>query len=859
MAAGVQETRAFKNAIKPFEDRNFLQAEKWLSEFLQKYPNSEFKAEAILFQGKSEFYQSNFVAAVDLLQAHLPEAGLLADQYHYWIAESRFQSGQYDAAAQAYRQIIQTYPDSSLALEAAYNEALSAFRLLQYSRVAELLGSTNSVFTKLAAESPANPTTIEGQLLLADAMFRLKQNVACAERLRKLEGKPLSASQKLRQQYLLCRVQLAQGQLEAALTASSNVLQSSTANLPAEWIIELSRVQGEVLEKLKRLPEAVAAYERNLTIENAPAGTRRQALFRIIELTLAQKKPEEAIARLEKFIEQRTNDTSLDLAFFTLGELRLQQFLNPTNSRADTLTSSNLLQGAVTSFDRVIVEYPQSELLGKTFLYRGWCGWVASNYQSAATDFSEAVSRLPRSDDQAIARFKLADCQYQQRDLSKAIENYNQLIRDHADSASITNSLFDQALYQIVRAGLAINDVDSASAALSKILQWYPNSGFTERSVLLFGQDLNRKRSPREARELLENFASKAAGSKLTPQVQLAIARTYTQEKNWKEALAAYEEWSLTFTNNPLLPEAEFSRALTVAHAGQETNAFGLFTNFLARFPTNNFAPLAQNWIADFYFNRDEFALAEQNYQLVDKYGPSLELSCQSRLAAGLAAVKRAGDKSGYEQAAKYFLNLINDKNTPEHFVSESYFALGDTYFDIFIAETNKFSPDATNYFEGAVSAFSQLIKDTSTNAISALALGRRGDCLLQWARIKADDAKLKLAFTDYTNLIAMTTVDVSTRAQAQVGAAKITEIQGAIDDAWGRYMQVVYDAEAGEFDPVWVREAAVAAARISENRSKWDQAISIYRRTMAVLPALKPTLEKKIASARLHSESVQP
>ena len=563
--------------------------------------------------------------------------------------------------------------------------------------------------------------------------------------------------------------------------------------------------------------------------------------------------------RLEKFIEQRTNDASLDLAFFTLGELRLKQFFDQTNSPADPSVSSNLLRAAETNFERVIVDFPQSELLGKTFLYRGWCGWASSNYQTAAANFSEAVSRLPQSDDQAIARFKLADCQYQQREFSKAIDNYNQLLREHAQSGSITNSLFDQALYQIVRAGLVINDIDSASAALSRILQWYPNSGFTERSVLLFGQDLNRKRSPAEARELLANFASKAPGSKLLPQVQLAIARTYAQEKQWDEALVAYEKWSITFTNHPLVPEAEFSRALTVAHAGSETNAFGLFTNFLARFPTNSFAPLAQNWIGDFYFNRDEFALAEQNYQLVEKYGPSLQLSCQAQLAAGLAAVKRAGDKSGYEQAAKYFLNLINNKNTPERFVSESYFALGDTYFDIFIAETNKFSPDATNYFEGAVSAFSQLIKDTSTNAISALALGRRGDCLFQWARTKADDSKLTLAFADYTNLLATVNIDISTRAQAQVGAAKIMEAQGANDAAWAGYMQVVYDAEAGEFDPVWVREAAVAAARLSENRGKWDQAISIYRRTMAVLPALKPTLEKKIASARLHTESVQP
>ena len=186
------------------------------------------------------------------MQTHLPEAGPFSDQYHYWIAESYFQSGKFEAAAREYHQILEVYPGSSLGLEAAYNEALCAFRLSQWARVAELLGSTNSIFSKLASAKPIDATTIEGRLLLADALFRLKQNAACAERLRQLEGQPLSASQNLRQQYLLCRVQLAQGQLESALIASSNVLQNSTADLPTEWIVEVARVQGEVFEKLNR-------------------------------------------------------------------------------------------------------------------------------------------------------------------------------------------------------------------------------------------------------------------------------------------------------------------------------------------------------------------------------------------------------------------------------------------------------------------------------------------------------------------------------------------------------------------------------------------------------------------------------
>ena len=57
----------------------------------------------------------------------------------------------------------------------------------------------------------------------------------------------------------------------------------------------------------------------------------------------------------------------------------------------------------------------QRALAGKAHLNRGWCFWLATNYPASLLDFKKAVELLPRSEDLAVARFKLGDALFQRR------------------------------------------------------------------------------------------------------------------------------------------------------------------------------------------------------------------------------------------------------------------------------------------------------------------------------------------------------------------------------------------------------------------------------------------------------------
>src|SRR5438093_3760244 len=80
-AASSAENRAFRAAKNAFDDHQWEFAEGKFATFAEKYPKSEYRAAAILFQGQAQVEQHKLAQAIALLEARAGDAGGLADQY----------------------------------------------------------------------------------------------------------------------------------------------------------------------------------------------------------------------------------------------------------------------------------------------------------------------------------------------------------------------------------------------------------------------------------------------------------------------------------------------------------------------------------------------------------------------------------------------------------------------------------------------------------------------------------------------------------------------------------------------------------------------------------------------------------
>jgi TolA-binding protein len=863
-------TNRYDVALRLFETAAYDLAEKELAAFIASNPNAPQVPAAILFQAQARYQLRNPEGALALLHAGQTAAGPLADQYAYWMGEALFQKGQFADAAQAFAKMLADFPNSSKRLEAAVGEAFAQFQVGDLRRTADLLRQPEGAFQVAAQKRPDDELTVRGLLLHGEASLALKEYRAGEEALKPLEGRALRQELDWQRQYLLARLQAGGQQVDASLATLTGLvahLAASTNSPAAALKAEVRALQGDLLERAGQPDGAAKAYEQNLD-PATPAPRRLEAAQHLVRLALAAGRDAEATARLETFLRQAPGDGSADALRLTLGELRLKQYY--ATAEAERASVTNLLDQARLQFS-TIISNAQTPLLGVAHLNRAWCAWEASRQgtllpriEEAVPDFQAAVERLPAGESKAVARFKLADCQFLLGQLAPATTNYWHVVTNSAVSGVVTNGLVRDALYQITRAAIQAGDLDTASRAVERLVVGLNDGGAGERGLLLFGQAVSRLRTPAEGRQVFADWLKRFPESPLAPEVGLAVIRTYQHEGNWGEAAAECARWLARHSDHALRPWAEFERARATARLGQDAQAFALFTNFTARFPTDARAPWAQQWVADYHFNHQRYDQAELDYQKLfqSTNWPVSELTYLARLNAGRAAYHR----QGYSAARGYYTNLLNDPTCPASLQPEVWFELGNTLMeDKPAGSTNLLA----NYVE-AIAAYSKIPQGFTNSPFAPLAWGQIGDCQLQLG--SADPRQYDLALESYRTALKAEIADVTSRSAAQVGLATVLQRKAEtapaadrlvlIREAQNAYLAVVTGAvlRAGEVsDALWVARAAEAGARLAEQEKWWDEAIRLNQKLLEVAPQLQETWEARLDRIRRLKEAAAP
>ena len=854
LAASAREDRAYATAASAFQDGMWSRAEVEFAQFAEKYPKSERVAEAVLIQAEADIKQGKCLQAAKLLAANEPQAGKLADQYVYWLGEAQFQNGDYAAAATTFARLVRDFAGSNRRLDAAVNEAAARARLGQWPQASSLLLAPAGTFQTEVKKNPTDERVVRGQLLLAEALLRQNQLNEATGVLNSLASQKLTPELNWQQVQLLCRVQLASGDTNAALVATTNLIRLADLTGQTEMRAKSVVEQGGILEGMGRTGDAMVVYQENLST-NVPVAWQRQAILKIAELAATQRRFSEAAQSLKQFLKQFPDSPAADVALLTLGELRLKEYI------AQPAVATNGLQEAEAQFDQFLKTYKNSALTGKAYLDQGWCFWEAGKIPESLAAFKTAAQTLPPSVDLAVARFKTGDALFAQGDFSGARENYEAVANDFTNLPDVRETVGAQALYQTLRACLALKDVAGASNALARILKIYPTSNLTDKSILLVGEGLADIGQPSSARALFLKFEELSPTNSLRPELELALARTYEQESSWPDAIGIYDRWVERYTNDTrLLPQVEYARAWANFQAKRETNAFGLFTNFVAQFSTNSWAPVAQWWIGDYYFGTGtNYVDAEKNYELLFQNWPdSTNLAYAACMMAGRAALAR----QGYSDAIGYFTKLTSDTNCPPDVVVQALFAYGGA---LMLLPSDDTSYPLAN-FEKAIQVFKAINQTYPQSEQAALAWGEIGDCDLQLAGQPQGARFYDDATNAYAQVINSPLAKATARSQAQWGIGLVFEKRAAqttgqaqtllLQRALENYLDVLYGNNLHDDEPAdsfWVKKAGLQAAGVAETLGEWTQAVNVYRRLEELLPPLHDLIEKKIGNAQGH------
>ena len=834
---------AFDVAKRFFRNENYASAIERLEAFSLQYPDSLLKPEAVLMENQARFQLGQFEGVVTELQGGLSAAGTWSDRYLFWIGEAQFALGQFAKSAEAYGLLIENYPESVRALEAALGQAQAYYQLDELKQLIATLEPADGPFQKSANATPTAELVIDGRLLLANAYFELRELGAARLLLENLSDEGLSPERFWQKYHLLASVYLAEKSLDQALSGATNLVQLARGIADPVFTARSADFHGDVLRQMEKPDEAILVYEQNLTT-NAPVDWRRSALLKIADVYVEGDRLSNAVQRLERFFIQHPNDPATGLSHMTLGELRLRQFYSlPEAGRPK---STNLLSEAVGHFDVVLQSGSDKDLMGKSWAGRGWALWEwgtlsgrAFQIKAAGDAFTNAVHELPRSREQAVAQFKVADCLFLGSEHASAISNYWAAINITTNTVGRDDRLVDRALYQIVRAGVVRLDLPSAGQAVSNLLEWFPNSFYSDRSMLLYGQSLNRQGKPSEAREVLASFAKAFPQSSLLAETHLAVARTHVMDGSWVSSILEYDRWVTNYPTHKALSQAEFDRAWLNHQAGNSAKAFQLFTNYIERYPTNRLAPLAQKWIADFHFQSGKFAEAELGYRLLFENTNLLELAGNLAWEARLSAGRSAFFRQNHGVAETLLTAVVNATNAPLEEVARAEFYLGDV-----AAEQTSRTP--TNLVE-AVNHYQRVAREMTNSPLNAAAWGRLGDCHLQLG-------ELGQASAAYQAVTELPGADVTTRSQAKLGLARVlveqadaagetAESERILEQALDHCREIVFGGNlrsANEkMDPYWVKEAGLMAGRLAKRLGQAEQEKKLYTRLAEELPTM--------------------
>jgi outer membrane protein assembly factor BamD (BamD/ComL family) len=854
------EKRAFNSATKALAGANWQEAEKWYAELIEKFPESEYVPQAIVGQAQALIEQKKFIRGIDLLNKHQVEAAKLPDQFLFWKAEAMFRSTNYAEAAVAFGKAAayETFPRR---LEAAVSEATAQSKLGEWGKAAALLKKPDGSFQLAARGNLDNEWAARGFLLLAEAQLQLRNYPDAESALQLIKGGQLPPEVNWQKQYLQCRAALGAARAAEALSSSTNLLSLAEGAGRADLIAESVEFRGGVLELLGQTNDAVATFTRNLT--NAPAERQREAIAKIVQMTSAQNRPEFAVQLLEQYLILSTNapatNSAVPDALLSLGELHLKQHVDaldelPENGRASVRPkNTNHLFQALANFDRLIKSFPASPRVGKAQLDRGWCFWSEGKVAEGADAFRAAVGRLSGSEDLAIARFKLADAYFVQKDYTNALQHYRASLEVARSWPKLKDALSSQSLYQILRSSLELKNMPEATNAMRTILDSYPQSAVADRSVLLVAQGFSDLNDPANAQSCFQIFSSLYPTSELRPEVDLALARVAEQKLEWTNAIVRYDSWLGTYSSNRFRPQVEFYRAMASIHVGNETNAVTTLKNFVAQYPTNELAPLAQWSVAAFYYDAANYKDAEINFKKIFWELPPSSLALEARMMAGRSAFRN----ESYDEAIFHFTNLTSNPNCPSNLWIEATLARGCTVMRAKPGVTNRLDD-----YQQAKAIFSTIGQRYPDTEAAVLAKGEIAKCMFQLA--SQEPAYYFEAITNYQQVMESPRANISTRSGARIGLGLALENSAALkagtekidllEQARENYLAVVYlkNLREGETaDAFWVGEAAQRAITLlTESFDDWQRAINLCRTlaTSEELPMLQPVFQRKLA-----------
>jgi len=526
-----------------------------------------------------------------------PSDSRLRGEALFWSADSHYQIQNYGPASQQYSRFIQENPDHELVGAAKYGLGWSYFMMGDFANAIEpfldfkenyeppsialypydtdvqlriadshfALGDYREAMEYYNMAVGAEPGGDYAMFQIANSYYRMNRNFeAVTEFRRVLRIYPFSSLRE-QAQYNIAYIYLNTGNYDQAISEFRTVIQRYPNT---EWAARSQYNIGDAYYNAGDYVEAIYAYSE--VLENYPRSNYiLEAIDGIQYAQLSGGDSDSSTNILEEFLSRNPTTETAD-------QLRYRQ--------AENRYQAGDYNAAVEEFRQYIRITNRDNLLPEAYYNLADSYLRTNNRDQAVESFLTIVEEFPETERAALSLSRLGELEYEAGEYSSSMDYYLAL-RDKG------SRYHQQAYLGMGAASIAMGNLQRAREYYSNVLEASPENDSANLGLanVLFAE--NRFSQAREIYRQVAGRSTTVDGA----EAQFMLGRTYQQERNHVEALAAYARVSVLFeAYNDWVAEAKYRSAEIHILQGNRGQAINTLNEVTENYPDTEAAVRAR-------------------------------------------------------------------------------------------------------------------------------------------------------------------------------------------------------------------------------------------------------------------------
>ena len=779
------------NIKASLDDGFFALAEQQARGVLRGEPDGEARREATLLLAHALWGQKRYSELLDLLERADGHAGFV-----YWRARAQSDLKQYDAALQTLGE-----GEGSMA-GSAY--APAAMRLKGHiEHVTGSLDAAEATFLQFSARYADHPERIENLFDLAEVYIdrqKILDAIGVYEALVQEPNAPAAQRAQLKLAHLLY-----QSDAKENKAAARSLLVELATNKTTRLAYRIDAyVDLAALEERADRREAASEALQKAVLLSPDARQRVPVKLALARMLLREGDTLAALKLLEECRAEVPNE-------ILAAELQLE--------KANALMQAGRYREAAEAYQVYLDVAADEEGRARAYFGRGLVLWELERYAEAAAALDKAAKGPTTPDERANAVFKAGDAFYRAGNFADAEKRYRAFVDDFPGHSDRPNALYQH--------GLALANTDRRTEALAvfqELETGHAESPFAEQAALR-SADVMRAGEQWEAaldkyQYIEQTYTNGTAAVISLHQRGLLLYRLGRSA----EAQAAFEKVVADYPGSEYVPQATYMRGFCLYLQGRIDEAVATCQAFVDQYPDSEWAPDVVFWLAEQYYNQGAYEQAEPLFLRIADEFKNHRLVPRALYWAGRSAAARAN----YVTAIERYSTLAREYPDSE-MLPQTRFSQGDALSEL-------------GEFARAILAFEEVIKNYPESHLVSNAWGRKGDC--QFSLAAGDPERYAEAMHSYQAILDRPSVPAALKLQAEYKLGRCLEKTEVPDQAFNRYMNVVYTfinegVEHAPHSVMWFTRAAFGAAALKEKERAWPEAVQVYERVIeADVPA---------------------